>query len=300
MSSLTAWSQSRAADDTNCGTNVTMHTPPLAGSGGEHVVGDVAGVVGHRAAGRVREDDGPRGGGEGVAHGRGRDVREVDEHPDPVHLPHHLAAERREPAVRGLVGGGVRPRGVAVVRQGQVAHPAAAQLAERVERAVDAVPALGAHQRRHPPRRERRLHLGDGGRELQVVGVALGELAHERHLLQHGGDGGGPGERARHVDRPELGADPARPQPGQVGVQLRDARREVDGAPQRAQRPRQVVVAVDQRGGGEQVQRAGGGGHRCRVALPHAGRRANPSPPRTTSPIMVRWLRSHPCAPTAS
>ncbi len=69
----------------------------VVGQPGQHVVGHVAWVVGHRPRGRVAEDHRRLAGVQGRPHRGGRDVGEVDHHPDPVHLPDHLGAERRQP-----------------------------------------------------------------------------------------------------------------------------------------------------------------------------------------------------------
>ena len=85
----------RPAGETNPGTNVTMHTPPLRGQRREHVVGHVARVVAQRTRAGVAEDHRRARWRERGPHRRGRDVREVDEHAEPVHLAHDLDAERR-------------------------------------------------------------------------------------------------------------------------------------------------------------------------------------------------------------
>ena len=64
----------------------------------EHVVGRVARAVGDRAGRAVAEDHRRLADLERGAHRVGRDVGEVDHHPDAVHLAHHLAAEGGQPA----------------------------------------------------------------------------------------------------------------------------------------------------------------------------------------------------------
>ena len=69
---------------------------------------------------------------------------------------------------------------------------------------------------------------------------------------------------ARHVDRPELPADAARPEPGDVrlagGLLPQVVRRDVARRRLRhADRPRQVVVPVDQDVSLEEVSRVGEG-----------------------------------------
>ncbi len=78
----------------------------------EYVVGHVPGVGADSPGARVGEHDRGVGGGEGVPHGVGRDVRQVHQHPQAVHLADYLQAERGEAAAaRG---------GLAAVHQGGV------------------------------------------------------------------------------------------------------------------------------------------------------------------------------------
>ena len=87
--------QSAQAAFTNLGTKVTMQIPPPRAQRLEHVVGGVAGAVGHRPGRAVAEDRRHLGHGEGVAHRVGRDVGEVDHHADPVHLRGRPRGRRR-------------------------------------------------------------------------------------------------------------------------------------------------------------------------------------------------------------
>jgi hypothetical protein len=129
------------------------------------------------------------------------------------------------------------------------------------------VPALGADQRRDLARGEDPLGVGCGQRQFQPVRIAADHAEDEVDLLQRGGHGRIPGQRHRHVHRPELRPDPALRQAGQVGVG------ETDGAGQircaeilaarLAQLPGEVVVAVHERAAAK--QRPGGveaAGHR--------------------------------------
>src|SRR6185503_3382876 len=95
-----------------------------------------------------------------------------------------------------------------------------------------------------------------GGRgELEGVRVELGEAVDDVDLLEHRAHRVGSLERRRHVDRPELPAHPALPQPRNVGVERRREPAlvladvdlgEVVLHPLRVL-PGQVVMAVDQR-----------------------------------------------------
>ncbi len=78
----------------------------------EYVVGHVPRVGADSPGARVGEHDRGVGGGEGVPHGVGRDVRQVHQHPQAVHLADYLQAEEGEAAAaRG---------GLAAVHQGGV------------------------------------------------------------------------------------------------------------------------------------------------------------------------------------
>jgi hypothetical protein len=178
-------------------------------------------------------------------------VGQVDQHAEPVHLAHDLAPERAQPTGRGDVGRRVGPGHVDVVRQGQVADAEPVQHPEDAQRVRDGVAALGAEQRGDPAAGEGGQHVVGAECELQVVRVAADHPVDEVDLLQRGGHRGVTLQRAGDVDRPELAADPAAPQPRQVGVRRRHGTRQVHpvqvGSEPGAQRPRQVVVAVDQR-----------------------------------------------------
>ena len=214
--------QSACPWSTNGGTKVTMHTPPLPASAAEHVVGDVARVVADGARRAVAEDHGRGRHVERVAHHVGGDVREVDEHADPVHLADHVAAEVGEPAEHRLVGGGVGPGHVLVVGQRHVAHAERVHHPQRAERGVDRVAALHADQRRDPAagawRRRPRSAVRHSARS---SGNAVDEAVHEVDLLERRGDRLVAGERAGHEHRPELAGDAA----GRAAAAGRCARR---------------------------------------------------------------------------
>ncbi len=220
----------------------------------EHVVGHVAGVVAQGAGRGVGEHRRRLRDVEGVAHRVCRDVREVDEHAQPVHLPDHLVPERGQAAELGLVGGRVRPRHVVVVGQREVADAEGVEHPQRPERGVDAVPALGAQQRGDPALGPGTVDAGDRGRESEVTGIPRGHAVHGIHLLQRGRDGREPLQMGRHEDRPELGAHAALAQSRKVGVG-RLATRDVELVPVVAgpfpRLPREVVVSVDDRVLGE-------------------------------------------------
>src|SRR5207249_9289404 len=121
------------------------------------------------------------------------------------------------------------------------------------ERIVDRVPALDADQRGDLAVLAGAIDVIHRQGEHERVRVMPDHAVDDVDLFERGFDGGaGLHRRGRHVDTPELGADAARPQAGDVGLQARlrfgDIDRleaEVALAPQL---PRQVVVAVDDDG----------------------------------------------------
>ena len=100
----------RSAWSTNGGTKVTMHTPPLPASDASTSSGTLRGWSQTARAELWLKITGAVVTVERVAHHVGGDVREVDEHAEPVHLADHVAAEVGEPAEHRLVGRGVGPR----------------------------------------------------------------------------------------------------------------------------------------------------------------------------------------------
>jgi hypothetical protein len=185
-------------------------------------------------------------------------VRQIDHDAEAVHLPNHFFAEGGEAAVACGIGGGVRPVGGGPMRQRDVSHAEIRERAQRAERALQGVPALDADQTRDPPRPEVALDLGHGTGRREGVGVARAHPVHERDLLE------GVDRRmrarlhraGRHVRRPELGADAARAQPRDVGVERRlahgDIHRVEPAAP--PDLAREIVVSVDERYGTQDAQ----------------------------------------------
>ena len=106
---------------------LTITTPPFGGQLLEDLVGDVPRVGRDREGAGVAGDERGLRDAEGVGHRRGRDVGDVHEHPQPVHLADHPLAERREAVAPGGVDGGVGPVQRGVVGQGHVPRPSRAR-----------------------------------------------------------------------------------------------------------------------------------------------------------------------------
>ncbi len=234
--------------------------PAVARQPPEYLVRDIPRMIGHGPGRGVREDHRNRRDVEDIAHRVRRHVRQVDEHADPLHLGHDLAAEVRQPAVRGVVGRRVSPRHVAVVGQRHVPDAQRVHRPEYSERAPDRVPALRADQRRHLAGRHDPLNVRGGQRELERVPVPADQAVHEIDLLQGGRDRCLSLQLGRNIDRPELGSHSAGGQPGQVGLRERNRGGDVHQRRITAaclpQCPREVVVTIDDRSRGKQI--AGG------------------------------------------
>ena len=78
-------------------------------------------------------------------HGVG-DVRNVDHHPESVHLAHHFHSESRESLVARQVGGRVGPGNRAAVGERHVSHANGVELPQYSERILDGVAPLDADE----------------------------------------------------------------------------------------------------------------------------------------------------------
>lgn len=104
------------------------------------------------------------------------------------------------------------------------------------------------------------LDVGDGERELESVGVTGDELMDDVNLFEHGLDGGRTGRRGGDIDGPELRAEAAGAEAGDVGDEMRRQFAGVGGEVdainillELAKLPGQVVVAVNERGFAEEL-----------------------------------------------
>ena len=204
----------------------------------------------------------------------------------PLHLAHHVAAEVGQAAGVGVVGGRVGPADVAVVGQRHVPDAERVQHAEHAERAADGSGRLRRRAARPPGRPRSPLHVVRGQRELQRLRVARDHPAGQVDLLEHRGDRAVAGRavpgrrptrtgaptppatsRGMSVCRPATGAarSTAVGSPGRwsrhfAGTRAPGPRPAVSGparSPGRRDRPRQVVVPVDQREPAEHGPRLG-------------------------------------------
>lgn len=179
-----------------------------------HIVRCIAVVLGQCVARRVAKDDRRPRRVQHVAHRLVRDVRQVDEHAQTVHLADPCDPKLGQPSILAPSGdrrGGRGIRVVAVVRDGDVPHPQVVQLAEHGDRGACLVETLCAQHRRDLARLEGLAHAGWGGAEFKFREV-VDEAARDVDLLQgvsHGVSGVIEAFEVVALDKngPELAAD---------------------------------------------------------------------------------------------
>ena len=207
-------------------------------------------------------------------------MREVDEHAEPVHLAHHLAPERAR--ARRATGTSVAESAhgdVVVVRQGQVAH---AEHVQHPQRRRASSRSSGRPRRPSSeairPARRRPLDLVGGPREGQLGRHTVAIIRWTASTCSSVAlTAASPCSVLGHEDRPELGADPALAQPGQVGVRRGAAGVDVEAvevvAGLLARLPRAGRCARRRRGAREQLACTRASGRRRGV--PSHGRPLN-------------------------
>ena len=238
------------------GRQVDHHDAAVLRHHSQHPIRHVARMIRDRPRRRMREDHRRIGHAHGVQHRLLGDVAEVDHHAQPIHLFDHRLAERAEPApfrrVRRAVGPG---RGLGV-GQGHVARAGPVELPQQGQGIVDRIAALHPDQAGDPARFEHRIHLVRRGRQAEGVGMGGDDAFGRVDLLEGFLDRLQRRQAGRHIDGPELPPDTAGPQARDIGVQFgrrHQILRQIDGVDivpiLLSQRPRQVVVPVDQRRG---------------------------------------------------
>ena len=195
-------------------------------------------------------------GGDRLAHHLGRDVAQIDQHAEAVHLGDDLEPERGQAVPLGIVGGAVGPFGGLVVGQRHVARAEAIELAQRGQAAADLAPALDPDQRGNSPGLVDADDIVGGERALERLGVSGDHAVDDVDLLDGLADRLVAGDLAVDIDRPELRSDAALLQARHVGHQRMvwpggGAAGEADDAVAMALRELlgDVVVAVDQGSG---------------------------------------------------
>ena len=186
----------------------------------------------------MRKDHRRHGDAQRVFHRVRRDVAQVDEHAEAIHLANDLFAKPRQAAVRRLVGGRVGPGEIRGMGQRHVLRAEDVQHAQRRQRVVDRVAALNANQRSDTFGLERALDVRGCVSDLERLGPPHGHAMDDVDLLEGCPHGFIALHARRHIDRPELAADAALPQTRNVGHQFRHRLRNVgfgeDRGPDRA------------------------------------------------------------------
>ena len=195
-----------------------------------------------------------------VAHRLGRNVRDVDQHPQIVHRPHDLLAKRRQPVRARNVGRRVDPIERIGVSQGHVPRTEVIQPAQRRERVLDRMSTLDADQRGDFARSMDPLDVIGGEGNLQVVGITSHQPANEIDLFERDlGSLPFAHRFDRGVGGPELRANAPFAEPRQVGIErgLRQGNIELveAGITLGAQLPGEIVVSVDHQRTAVQFQR---------------------------------------------
>ncbi len=242
---------------------VDHHDAAVLGQRPQHLVGHVARVVGDRAARRVRGDHRRFGQRHHVVESFVGDVRDVDHHPETVHLADDVLAERGQAVVRRLVGRRVGPVVVAEVRQRHVAHAERGVDAQQPHVVVDHVAAFHPHQGRDPAGLHRIAHLRRRRRQREIVRVLADRLADRVDLIERPFDGNRSGDVARHPDRKEHRVHAAVAHPRDVDVAVAVPLADVEARVE-DHALRRVGVGVEDDGAVVQLLRAG----RHRVGLP--------------------------------
>jgi hypothetical protein len=173
-------------------------------------------------------------------------VGDIHQHPQRVHAAYDVAAERRQPSGPPRIHRRAGPVVAVVPGQRQVASAARVQRVELVERILDGVAALDAHQRRDVSAGGRAAHIGRAGRELHL-GRGVGEGPHRAHQRQRPGEGGPGAIGVVDPDREKGGGQPPVLHPRDVHVAVRQPHRHVGFAVEHALRGVDMAVDDDHR-----------------------------------------------------
>ena len=122
---------------------------------------------------------------EHLVHHRVRHMGEVDDHAQPVQLQHHLAAERRQPAMPRRVGGAVDPVQRLVVAERHQPHAGRMPDPQRRQAVLQAGAALHGDEGGDPPLASGPRHIGGAARRQEGLGIARLHLQGHVHHLHH-------------------------------------------------------------------------------------------------------------------
>ncbi len=236
--------------------------PGVRGDALQHVVGHVAGMVAQRGRVRMRPHDRRGGFVEHVVHGVRGHMGEIDDDPEPVEFAHQRPAEGAQSVRARRVGRAVDPGQRLVVAERDEAHARGVPDAQGAERAFEPDRALDRQERGDQSAPTRPRHVRGARRVQEHVRMGDRDVAREVDLFER--EPSRRLRRGRHIGRPELRRDLARPKTRDVGVVARVVPGHVEGpeiaAGAMADHDRQIVVPVDQRDAIEQRERMGEGG----------------------------------------
>ena len=271
-------SKSATACEMKPGTNVTITTPPFFATSCRTLSGTLRGTLQIARADECEKITGASVDAQRVFHRVRRDVAEIDEHAEPVHLADDFFAELRQAANAPACRRRHRPSAGC--------RCASASCSARRARGTCAASAASCRSNGRPPCRSASAILPALNDALDVSGGA-GELEGLRPPLRHAMDDVDLFEgdadrflahhRRRRVDRPELSADAALAQARNVGHQFRHRLRDVGLA--------EVAAGIE--------IRAAPTGNRCGRRLPVSvyewpwrvtGNHPDPRPLRPTPP----------------
>ena len=245
------WSTTRSSvgssSSTNIGRTFIPITPPVAAIAAQVLVAEVAVVIAQRPGARVRRDDDAVRELEHVVDRRRREVRDVEEDPEPLELCDRAHARRGKAAARLLVRGAFREQRARPVRERDHAHAEPVEDREQLDVGADPRRSLERDEQRDLPVGERRVDVGAGAAERDLG--RLRRLALERLELEQRRAQRRLRDLRRDVDRQHLHVHAAGARlgnPALAPVALRALIAEL-AVPQE-QEHRQVVVRVDDDG----------------------------------------------------
>ena len=217
----------------------------------QDIVRHIARVRRQRECRRMRGDQRRLRDLQGVPHGVSRDVRNVHEHAEAIHLAHDVFAERCQAVVPGNVSRGISPIERIGMRQRHVASAERMQHAQDGERVIDGMAAFDADERRDLAGLANAHDVVRGVRHLEGVGIRFDEAMNDVDLLERLFHRGLLADRfGVHIRRPELCADTAFLQAFDIGMQQGLRTRDIEGAKREVgvllELPGQIVVPIDE------------------------------------------------------
>ncbi len=154
-------------------------------------------------------------------------VGNIDDHAEPVHLPHHFLAKLGQAIVARFVGGRVRPIVVAEMDQRHGANPEPVEHAEHAQIVGDRVAALDRQQSGDPAGLVDSEDVGRVVSQFDLVRICVQHTLHRVPELQDAPHGLGPCVVRGHVERKVRSEHAAFTQAREIDVVHRMPLREV-------------------------------------------------------------------------